>query len=58
MNGTLPVTVDGGMTMFKLKGYFTSSGYIGFLPDGSRMTFPTQGEYEEYIRDWDSAEAA
>lgn len=44
--------------MFKPKGYFTSSGYIGFLPDGSRMIFPTQGEYEEYIWDWSSADAA
>lgn len=38
--------------MFTPKGFFTGSGYIGFLPDGSRMKFPTQGEYEEYIREW------
>jgi len=44
--------------VFKPKGFYTSHGYVGFLPDGSRMAFPTQGEYEEYIRDWESAEAA
>lgn len=44
--------------MFMPKGYYTSNSYIGFLPDGSRMNFPTQGEYEEYIREWSVAEAA
>lgn len=37
--------------MFKPRGYYTGNVYIGFLPDGSLMRFPTQGEYEEYIRD-------
>jgi len=50
--------IDGGEIVFKPKGFYTSHGYVGFLPDGSRMAFPTQGEYEEYIRDWESAEAA
>ena len=26
--------------MFIPKGYYTSQGYTGFLPDGSRMAFP------------------
>ncbi|MBQ9632966.1 MAG: hypothetical protein IJV04_08670 [Lachnospiraceae bacterium] len=43
---------------FQPKGYYTGNGYIGFLPDGSRMRFRTQGEYDEYIREWDEAEAA
>lgn len=44
--------------MFTAKGYFTSNGYIGFLPDGSCMVFPTQSEYEEFLRDWHPEEAA
>lgn len=44
--------------MFIPKGYATGNGYVGFLLDGSRMAFPTQSEYEEYIREWDSSEAA
>ena len=55
--GTL-INADGGANLFKFKGYYTSNGYVGFLPDGCRMCFPTQGEYEEYIREWDCAEAA
>ena len=35
--------------MFNLKGYFTSDGYVGFLPDGSRLYFPTYDEYVEYM---------
>ena len=42
--------------MFTPKGYYTSQGYTGFLPDGSRMAFPTQDEYLDYIED--SSEAA
>ena len=37
--------------MFIPKGYFTSDGYVGFLPDGSKLYFPTYGEYVEYIRE-------
>ena len=44
--------------MFTAKGYITSDGYVGFLPDGSRMAFPTQDEYEEYVRELMDAEAA
>lgn len=44
--------------MFRPKGYYTSNGYVGFLPDGSRMSFPTQDEYEEYVQEWDVMEAA
>ena len=44
--------------MFRPKGYNTSNGYVGFLPDGSRMSFLTQDEYVEYVRAWDATEAA
>lgn len=37
--------------MFNPKGYFTSDGYVGFLPDGSRLYFPTCDEYLEYIEE-------
>jgi len=37
--------------MFNPKGYYTSQGYTGFLPDGSRMAFPTQDEYLDYIEE-------
>ena len=35
--------------MFSPKGYFVASGYVGFLPDGRRMRFPTEQEYLDYI---------
>ena len=37
--------------MFNLKGYFTSDGYVGFLPDGSRLYFPPYDEYVEYMEE-------
>ena len=37
--------------MFTPRGFFTSDGYVGFLPDGSRMIFPTSEEYAEYVRE-------
>ena len=39
--------------MFKPRGYYTSRDYTGYLPDGSRMRFPTMSEYLEYLRDLD-----
>lgn len=41
--------------MFQPKGYYTSQGYTGFLPDGRRMAFPTQDEYFDYVRELLSA---
>lgn len=41
--------------MFAPKGYYTNSGYVGFLPDGTRMMFPTRAEYVEYVREADAA---
>ncbi len=38
--------------MFALKGFYTGNGFVGFLPDGRRMAFPTFDEYADYIRDW------
>ena len=35
--------------MFTPKGYYTHQGYTGFLPDGSRMVFPTQDEYLDFM---------
>lgn len=37
--------------MFMPKGYYTSQGYTGFLPDGRRAFFPTMGEYLDYVRE-------
>ena len=41
--------------MFKPAGYYTSQGYTGFLPSGSRMAFPTQDEYLDFVREWQEA---
>ena len=43
------------MTMFTPKGYYTSNGYVGFLPDGTRMMFATYNEYVDY---WEEDVAA
>ena len=40
-----------GKIMFKPKGFYTSDGFVGFLPDGSRIIFATYREYMEYIRE-------
>ena len=37
--------------MFMPRGDYTSQGYVGFLPDGERMFFPTSDEYLEYLRE-------
>ena len=37
--------------MFKPRGYTTAQGFIGLLPDGGRMYFPTAAEYYEYIEE-------
>lgn len=37
--------------MFTPKGYYTSQYYIGILPDGCKMRFPTQDEYVQYVED-------
>ena len=37
--------------MFTPKGYYTGSDYVGFLPDGSRMVFPTRAEYVDYLEE-------
>jgi hypothetical protein len=39
------------MTMFTPKGYYTSNGYVGFLPDGTRMMFATYNEYVDYLEE-------
>ena len=35
--------------MFKPRGFYTGSGFVGFLPDGSRIIFATYDEYLDYI---------
>lgn len=41
--------------MFRPKGYYTDGGYIGFLPDGRKMFFPTYDEYMDYVDDDEAA---
>ena len=41
--------------MFRPTGYTTNQGFIGFLPDGSKMFFPTSNEYFEYVDDLDES---
>lgn len=43
--------------MFRPTGYTTNQGFIGFLPDGSKMFFPTSNEYYEYVDDQDDSSA-
>ena len=38
-------------TMFTPKGYYTNNGYVGFLPDGTRMMFATYNEYVDYLEE-------
>ena len=45
----------GVLYMFRPKGYFTSDGYVGFLPDGRKLYFPTYDEYMEYISEYEEA---
>lgn len=37
--------------MFAPKGFYIGSRYIGFLPNNKTMSFPTEREYIEYIRE-------
>ncbi len=34
---------------FMPRGFYTGQGYVGFLPGGGRMVFPTAEEYLDYI---------
>ena len=36
---------------FRPRGFFTGNGYVGFLPDGRRLSFPTYSEYLELIEE-------
>ena len=40
---------------FQPKGFFTNDGYVGFLPDGRKLSFPTYAEYLEFVADMDAA---
>ena len=35
--------------MFTPRGFYTDNGFVGFLPDGSRIIFATQDEYLDYL---------
>ena len=37
--------------MFTPSGFYTSQGYVGFLPGGQRMIFATQEDYLDYVCD-------
>ena len=37
--------------MFTPTGYYTHSGFLGFLPDGSRMVFATYADYVDYLEE-------
>ena len=39
-----------------LKSYDISVGTIGFVSDEKKMLFPTDEEYEEYMRDLENSE--
>ena len=41
--------------MFMPYGYTTSQGFVGFLPNGNRMYFPTPDEYYEYVEELPAA---
>lgn len=30
-----------------MKGYYTEYSYVGFMPDGSKRYFATEGDYKE-----------
>lgn len=36
---------------FSPKGFYIGSSYVGFLPDGSKLLFPTEEEYIEYVEE-------
>ena len=43
------------MDSFQPRGFLTNDGYVGFLPDGRRLTFPTYDEYLEFVTEEDAA---
>ena len=38
-------------------GYLVEQGFIGILPDGRKMLFPTQDEYIEYLSELNESAA-
>ena len=44
--------------MFRPCGYTTGQGFIGLLPDGTKMFFPTTAEYYEFIEEMSEPETA
>ena len=35
--------------MFKPCGYYTGSGYVGFLPGNRKMFFASESDYYDYL---------
>jgi len=35
--------------MFRPKGYYTDTDYVGFLPGDKKMRFASEAEYIEYL---------
>ena len=55
MDRLQPKNSDQLRITFHPKGYFTNGGYVGFLPDGRRLSFPTYDEYLEFLTDEEAA---
>ena len=34
-----------------MKGYFVSTGYMGYIPDKGYILFSTENEYKEYFNE-------
>ena len=35
--------------MFRPKGYYTDTDYVGFLPGNNKMRFASESEYMDYL---------
>lgn len=35
-----------------MKGYWTDTYYVGFMPDGTKRYFCTEADYKEAYKEW------
>lgn len=35
-----------------MKGYWTEEYYVGYMPDGTKRYFATEGDYKDAYRSW------
>lgn len=42
--------------MLEKKGYNTYEGYVGFIENGEKMLFDNEGEYSDYIDEYNDKE--